>query len=120
MNKSINWEEAYKNLEEQVDFMMRETEQLLSNTPPELKINKIIVDRTNGFSSLIINASGSNMMYACYLYDNKTKEELVKTTYQYSNSFVFKLPRGKYFARVFVKANKNNNEKVVDTITFNS
>lgn len=120
MTKPINWEIAYKNLEEQIEFMMKETEQLISNTPPELKINKIYIDRTNGYSSLIVNATGSNMMYACYLYENKTKKELVKTTYQYSNSFVFKLPKGKYFARVFVKANKNNNEKVVDTITFNS
>ncbi|WP_414051186.1 hypothetical protein [Macrococcus animalis] len=120
MNKEIDWEVAYKNLEEQVEFMMKETEELITNTPPELKINKILVDRSNGYASLIVNASGSNMMYACYLYENKTKKELVKTQYQYSNSFVFKLPKGKYFARIFVKANRNNNQKVVDTITFNS
>ncbi|MGV2874587.1 hypothetical protein ROU88_01760 [Macrococcus capreoli] len=120
MNNAIDWEKAYKNLEEQIEFIMKETEHLIANTPPVLKINKILVDRSNGYTSLIVNATGSNMMYACYLYENKTKKELVKTPYQYSNSFVFQLPKGKYFARVFVKANHNNKQKVVDTITFNA
>lgn len=117
MTNEVNWEAAYNDLKSQVAFMMEDTRQLLVDNPVKLKINKIVVDKDETFSSLIVDASGDTMMYACYLYHQRSKKELVKTKYQYSNTFVFQLPKGKYFARLFVK-NRMTGQKEIDTISF--
>ncbi|TDL93359.1 hypothetical protein ERX27_10720 [Macrococcus brunensis] len=120
MTNEVNWKEAYLKLEEQIEFMMKNTQELLENNPPKLEINKLIIDRNNGYTSVIADATGSDMTYACYLYDKKNNKELLRLKYQYANSFVFKLPKGEYIAKVFVRENLSETRKVVESIRFYS
>lgn len=118
MAEQVNYERAYKKLEEQIEFMMEDTKRLLENNPPKLEFNKVRVERKDGYTSIVIDASGEKMMYACYLYQKKNNKELMKLPYQYSNTFIFQLPKGEYYVRVFVRSNYSNDKKIVDTVRF--
>lgn len=120
MTEEVNWQEAYIKLEEQIEFMMKDTARLLNDNPPKLEINKLMVERKNGYTSIIADATGQHMTYACYLYEKRTNKELLRLPYQYSNSFVFKLPQGEYIAKIFVRENQSATRKVVDSIRFYS
>ncbi|AQL55884.1 hypothetical protein [Abyssicoccus albus] len=117
-NQKIDWEFAYKELESQIEFMMLETKELLENNPATLRINNVKVDQNPPYTGLIVNATGDNMRYACYLYNAKNNKELKKVMYQLSNTFIFDLPIGQYKAKIFVKEMNKNQRKTSMDINF--
>lgn len=114
----VNWEKAYRDLEDHIEAILKETSELVNNASPKLRINKVYVQQEDKLK-IIVDATGENMEYAIYLIDRKGKLETIKTEYQKSNTFLLEIPNGRYTIQAFVKENGNDGSRVFEKLSVN-
>lgn len=114
----VNWEKAYHDLEDHIEAIMRETNDLVNNAAPKLRLNDVYITKTNTLD-VIIDATGDKMEYAIDLIDRKGKMETIKTGYQKSNTFSFEIPDGRYSVTAYAKESAKDNSRVFEKISVN-
>ncbi|CAD2077194.1 hypothetical protein JEOAER750_01627 [Jeotgalicoccus aerolatus] len=114
----VNWKKAYHDLENHIEAIMRETSELVNNASPKLRLNDVLIEKTNTLD-VVIDATGDTMEYAIDLIDRKGKIETIKTGYQKANAFSFDIPAGRYTITAYAKESLKDNSRVFEKIQVN-